>query len=193
MTVEQRLEDLAALDALGILPDEDLARYQELLAEAGTAAVEEAHLFHEATVLIAESLEPVAPPADIKAKVMGAIRTRRKLDESLPVRCTTVRAEEGRWVDLPVPGVRVKKLGVDKEHDTVTFMLRLEPGSILPAHDHHGSEQSYVIAGSCRIGAVHLAEGDYHRVEEGEHHGDVVSDEGCTLLLVVDREDYEAA
>ena len=66
-------------------------------------------------------------------------------------------------------------------------------GSVLPAHDHRGNEQTFVIEGSCEIGAVGLAKGDFHRVEAGEHHGTVISKQGCTLLLVVDEADYHAA
>ena len=69
----------------------------------------------------------------------------------------------------------------------------LEPGSILPEHQHHGPEQTFVVSGSCRIGALSLRAGDYHATGAGSHHGTVVSDEGCELLLVVDKDDCLAA
>jgi len=84
-------------------------------------------------------------------------------------------------------------LSVDKERGIATIMLRIAPGAILPAHDHRGAEESYVVSGSCRIGSVSLKQGDFHHVDAGQHHGTVVSDEGCTLLLVVDVNDYLAA
>jgi anti-sigma factor ChrR (cupin superfamily) len=72
----------------------------------------------------------------------------------------------------------------------MTLLLELEPEAILPAHDHDGGEDSYVIRGSCRIGAVALSAGDFHHVDAGAHHGDVVaSAEGCLLLLTVDLAD----
>ena len=104
-----------------------------------------------------------------------------------------VRANEGRWRVLPFPGVKLKTLSVDEKRGTATVLLSLEPGSRLPAHNHHGDEESFVISGSCRIGSIHLRQGDFHRAGGGSHHGDVVSDEGCVLLLVVDAEDYRAA
>jgi anti-sigma factor ChrR (cupin superfamily) len=87
----------------------------------------------------------------------------------------------------------MRKLSEDAARKTVTFVLDLAPGSLLPAHDHHGAEDSYVVSGSCRIGAVDLYAGDFHHVDAGAHHGDVVSETGCVLLLTVDAADYHAA
>src|SRR5262245_46642306 len=136
--------------------------------------------------IVAETIEPVAPPPELRRRILDAIRT-------TPQNSRTVRSDEGPWKTLPFPGVRMKTLTVDDERNTATILLWLDPGSRLPAHDHHGDEQSYVISGSCRIGGVSLRQGDFHRAAAGSRHGDVVSDEGCVLLLVVDAEDYRAA
>jgi len=135
--------------------------------------------------LIAQSIEPVAPPVSVRAQILSTIR-------NVPQNSTTLRDNEGRWKPV-VPGVEMKRLSRDQARGTVTFLLRFQPGSTLPAHDHRGNEQTYVIEGSCCIGSVGLAKGDFHHVEAGEHHGTVVSNEGCTLLLVVDEADYRAA
>jgi anti-sigma factor ChrR (cupin superfamily) len=138
--------------------------------------------------IVAESIEPIAPPANIRTRVLAALRGRQPLDESIPGahESVTVRAEEGRWTTV-APGVRTKKLRKDSGRGTMTALLELEPLAILPAHDHEGGEDSYVIRGSCRIGAVALYAGDFHHVDAGAHHGDVVaSEEGCLLLLTVD-------
>ena len=141
--------------------------------------------------LVAETIEPVDPPADVRARVLAAIRRTPQLDESIPGEheSRTVRKDEGNWRTC-APGVRTKKLSKDTARGTMTLMLELEPNAILPAHDHEGSEDSYVIRGSCRIGAVALYEGDFHHVDAGAHHGDVVaSAEGCLLLLTIDLAD----
>jgi len=135
--------------------------------------------------LIAQSIEPVAPPVSIRAQILGTIR-------NVPQNSMTVREEEGRWKPI-LPGVDMKRLSRDQKRGTVTVLLRFQPGSTLPEHDHHGNEQTYVIEGSCCIGSVGLARGDFHQVDAGEHHGTVISKEGCTLLLVVDEADYRAA
>ena len=135
--------------------------------------------------LVAQSIEPVAPPLSLRTQILGSIR-------NIPQNSTTIREEEGRWKPV-VPGVDMKRLSRDQPRGTVTLLLRFQPGSTLPAHDHQGNEQTYVIEGSCWIGSVGLSKGDFHHVEAGEHHGTVVSNEGCTLLLVVDEADYRAA
>lgn len=139
-------------------------------------------------LLVAESIEPIEPPAAVRTRVLSAIRRRQPLDESVPGEheSLTIRAEDGRWTTV-APGVRVKKLSKDARRGTMTILLDLEPLAIAPAHDHEGGEDSYVVRGSCRIGAIALAAGDFHHVDAGAHHGDVVaSEEGCLLLLTVD-------
>jgi anti-sigma factor ChrR (cupin superfamily) len=141
--------------------------------------------------IAAETIEPIDPPPAVRARVLEAVRRTPQLDESMPGEheSRTVRSDQGTWRSCAA-GVRTKKLSKDTTRGTATFLLELEPRAILPAHDHAGSEESYVIRGSCRIGAVALYAGDFHHVDAGAHHGDVVSsDEGCLLLLTVDLAD----
>jgi anti-sigma factor ChrR (cupin superfamily) len=135
--------------------------------------------------IVAEAITPVDPPAWLRARVLGAAA-------ETPQNTRTVRAGEGRWFDF-VPGVTVKTLSVDIERDTATILMMFAPGARVPAHDHAGAEDSFVISGSCRIGDSHLLKGDFHHADAGTTHAEIISDEGCTLLLVVDREDYLAA
>lgn len=136
--------------------------------------------------IVAETIEPVDPPTSVKARLMSLVR-------DIPQNSRTVRAGEGRWSNFEAPGVKVKLLTVDEEHETATMLMEFEPGAVCPAHDHQGSEQSFVLRGSCRIGGIYLQQGDFHHAERGSRHGDVVSDEGCVLLLVVDKADACAA
>jgi anti-sigma factor ChrR (cupin superfamily) len=135
--------------------------------------------------IVAEGISPVDPPAWLRARILGAAA-------ETPQNTRTVRAGEGRWFDF-VPGVTVKPLSVDIERDTATILMMFEPGARVPAHDHAGAEDSFVISGSCRIGDSYLLKGDFHHADAGTTHAEIVSDEGCVLLLVVDREDYLAA
>jgi anti-sigma factor ChrR (cupin superfamily) len=131
--------------------------------------------------VMAEGISPVVPPPSVRGRVMDAVRHTR-----------TVRADEGRWLRL-VEGVTVKPLSIDEKRGTVTLLMTLQPGARVAGHDHHGAEDSFVVSGSCHIGATHLAAGDFHHASGGTHHGEIVSETGCTLLLVVDRRDYELA
>jgi anti-sigma factor ChrR (cupin superfamily) len=138
-----------------------------------TLSPEELHLLD---AVAAQAIAPVEPPAFVRTKVLEAIRNVPGAHES-----RTVRVDEGRWSTL-APGARMKVL--TKEAGRMTFLVDLDPHAMVPAHDHDGAEDSYVIRGSCHIGALGLSAGDFHHVEATAHHGDVVaSAEGCLLLL----------
>lgn len=141
--------------------------------------------------LAAETIAPVAPPAEMRAKLLEIIRRTPQRDDSIPGahESRTIRAAEGRWFPLG-DGARTKKLAFNAERNTVTFLLEMEPHALVPAHDHRGFEDTYVVRGSCHIGAVSLATGDFHHVEAGAHHGDVLaSGDGCTLIITIDAAD----
>lgn len=196
MKEDYTLADLAALDALGILAGEEKGRYQTLLAGADDSARREASLSREAVLVIAQGLDPVEPPASVKAAILGAVRSAQQADETVPATSRTVRAGEGQWFDHPmrgVTGVQVKKLSYDRERGLATILMKFDPGAVYPPHDHHGGEECFVVSGSCRIGDAYLRAGDFHHADAGSHHGAVISDEGCVLLLVVDKEDYLVA
>src|SRR5438128_1040310 len=106
--------------------------------------------------IVGESIEPISPPPALRRRILDAVR-------ATPRDSRTLRSDEGRWTPLPFPGVKVKTLSVDAERGTATILMSFEPGSRAPAHDHHGDEESFVVSGSCRIGAVHLRRGDFHR------------------------------
>lgn len=176
------LHDLAPLAPLGILSDDEMAELARLEAAGGDEASEAVRAYGEAVVQLAESLEPVAPPADVRRRVLSAVAPPG----------IVVRANEGKWVEL-AKGVRLKKLASDRTRNTVTVIIDMERGSILPAHDHRHPEESFVVRGSCHIGELYLRQGDFHRAGAHSHHADVVSDDGCELLVVMDAADYLAA
>jgi anti-sigma factor ChrR (cupin superfamily) len=176
------LDDLAALDALGILSDDDRLELRRLATAADPAAVGEANLYREAVAQLAESLDAVTPPADVRQKVMRAVSLSGH----------TIRVHEGTWITIAA-GVRMKKLSSDRSRNTVTVLMEMEPGSAVPPHEHLHAEDSYIVSGSARLGDLVLFAGDFHHVDAGTHHESIVSDEGCLALLVMDAEDYLAA
>ena len=136
--------------------------------------------------IAATAIEPVDPPTTVRARVLDSIRGIPQLDASVPGEheSVTVRSDEGTWKAI-APGARMKRLTKDARR--VVFLLDLEPNAIVPAHDHDAGEDSYVIRGSCQIGGLGLAQGDFHHSDGGSHHGDVVaSSEGCLLLITME-------
>lgn len=65
-----------------------------------------------------------------------------------------------------------------------SFLLRLDAGARLPAHDHpRCDEHCVVVEGSVRLGDVEVSRGDYHVAYAGSSHGELVSDHGAILYL----------
>lgn len=133
-----------------------------------------------------QALEPIEPPAEradaLRAKVLNQVKQEsgNRLDDLL-----TVRADEGIWIPVG-RGVRMKQLHVDKHNRTRSFLLRLEPGASLPAHQHLADEECIVLEGEARLGEVTVRAGDYHLAPRGVPHGVVSSDTGALLFLRAD-------
>jgi anti-sigma factor ChrR (cupin superfamily) len=184
--MELTYEDLVALDALGQL-DAAEERLMHALAPTGDprAVADSA----DALSLLARALTRVSPPPGVKSGVLAQIAAQDDA-AALP---NTMRASEGVWRRLPYAGVSAKELSVEPSRGLVTMLLRMRPGSSFPAHEHHGPEECFVVEGNVRVGALQLSAGDFHHADAGTQHGEIVSETGCTLLLVVDAADYLVA
>lgn len=135
-----------------------------------------------------DAIEPIDPPAFVRARVLELV-SRTPQDHGT----TIIRVSEGTWRPTPLPGIDFKKLSTNRERNTVTLLMRFAPGAVLPAHVNHGKEDALVISGSCTLGGLPATAGDFQHVDEGVLHPEIVSMEGCVVLLVVDYADYIAA
>ena len=52
------------------------------------------------------------------------------------------------WEDTRFPGIRVKRLLEDKDTGLLTTLVKMEPGAVLPDHEHVEIEQTWVLEGS---------------------------------------------
>jgi anti-sigma factor ChrR (cupin superfamily) len=59
-----------------------------------------------------------------------------------------VRPEEMPWQKTRFPGCEFKPLMVDAKSGLATLLFRMEPGAVLPDHEHVLIEQTYVLDGS---------------------------------------------
>jgi len=139
-----------------------------------------------------DTIEPVNPPSFVRARVLELI-THLPQEEEDGVRY--IRASEGEWRPVPMlRGIDFKKLSSDRKRNTVTLLMRFQPGAKLPAHVNKGDEDAYVISGSCTVGGIDAWPGDYQHITTATKHPEIIAKEdGCLVLLVVDRADYEAA
>ncbi|MCE3272322.1 MAG: hypothetical protein K0S57_2719 [Ramlibacter sp.] len=113
--------------------------------------------------------------ARVKARVLSAIGAQADPQHR------TVRASEGRWQVIG-PGVERKLLWVSDSVES--WMLRLAPGAVVPAHLHATDEECVVIEGSLRIGtSLLLRAGDFHVASHGSMHDAVTTDDGAVVYI----------
>ena len=85
---------------------------------------------------------------------------------------------------------RAKVLSVNRRNGYATLLLDVKPGTRFPAHHHEGDEECYVISGSIFTLGRRLGPGDFVHADAGTEHGELWTDEGARVLLVVPPEDY---
>jgi len=92
----------------------------------------------------------------------------------------TVRADEGRWLDL-LPGVRTKPLW--KDGAAQSMLIRMQPGARVPGHPHVIDEECLMLEGEMFLGDTLMRGGDYRLAPAGTDDGDDVSDVGALFFV----------
>jgi quercetin dioxygenase-like cupin family protein len=140
-------------------------------------------------VALARSVErtDVAPSPEVKERLLARLHDTPAVPRGFSFRY----AAEPDWVPHPVPGILMKVLALNKTSGYATILLDVAPGTRFPAHDHHGgAEECYVISGSLHTCDRRLGPGDFVHADAGTEHGELWTDEGCRVMLIVPPEDY---
>ncbi len=123
----------------------------------------------------------VDPGSEAAARMKSRLLDRVRDDVSgSAAELVTVRETTGDWIETG-PGNSIKILRSDDE--TMSMLVRLEPGTTFPRHYHPADEETYVVEGETWFGDIHLVAGDYHLAPKGTTHGEVRTDTGCVLLI----------
>ena len=126
---------------------------------------------------LVNAIAPIRPTraraAAMRTRLLDRVRRERQ-------QLVTVRAAEGAWVTL-APKIAMKMLNDDGVMQV--FLLRLERGARIPAHEHPGEELCLVLEGSVRLGDVEVSAGDLHVAPARTAHGDVYSSTGALLFM----------
>lgn len=135
----------------------------------------------EVAALLLEAGTAIDPGKDAAERIRGRLLDRVREGEETPAdHLVTVTREAGEWVETG-PGNSIKVLRSDDE--TMSMLVRLEPGTTFPKHYHPADEETYVIEGETWFGDIHLVAGDYHLAPKGTTHGEVRTETGCVLLI----------
>jgi quercetin dioxygenase-like cupin family protein len=135
---------------------------------------------------LAELAVGPAPRSLVKTQLMARIAETAQAPAGFDVRL----AADDDWVPHPVPGIRMKVLSINRRNGYATLLLDVKPGTRFPMHYHEGDEECYVISGSIFTLGRRLGPGDFLHADAGTEHGELRTDEGAHVLLVVPPEDY---
>jgi quercetin dioxygenase-like cupin family protein len=84
------------------------------------------------------------------------------------------------WEKTKFPGIRIKVLYTDDSGIT-TALFKLEPGAVVPLHEHTALEQTYVIEGSLQDHEGRCGPGQFVWRPAGNQH-EAVAPNGAVLL-----------
>ncbi|MBU8908300.1 cupin domain-containing protein [Desertibacillus haloalkaliphilus] len=84
------------------------------------------------------------------------------------------------WKPLRIEGISMKNLHQFEEGGS-TVLIKMEPNSSFPLHNHEAEEEVYVVEGEVKVGKYHLEQGDYLFTSPETIHAPF-SRKGCILL-----------
>jgi len=87
------------------------------------------------------------------------------------------------------PGIHVKILATNAENDSVSMLVRLDPGTDYPGHKHAGIEELHLLHGILKVDDRTLYPGDFIHAEAGSVDHRVWSEIGCTCFLMTSTKD----
>lgn len=187
----EEFEDKAAAYALGAMSLHEVRVFEDLISSFDEGELNDLNELEQSVAALAYAAEPAAPAASVKEKLFAQINkdienNNNSGDES-PM--FSVRKEEGDWIKFE-KGIQLKFLFRDPFNKTVTTLMRLRPGSVLPKHKHIGIEQCYVIEGDMILDGVTYNAGDFFCAMPDTIHEPITTTQGG-LVLLVSPEHYE--
>ncbi len=108
-------------------------------------------------------------------------RVMRQIAEASLHLHATVHAHENTWHAF-VEKIEFKLL--NHTDGVASYLLRMQPGAVLPAHRHAIDEECVVLEGELRIGnQLLLKAGSFHLARKDVPHTDITTDTGALIFL----------
>ena len=92
-----------------------------------------------------------------------------------------INSSEMDWKDSEFPGISMKILFADEESGMSTILFKMEPGAVVPPHEHTALEQTYVLSGSLEDAEGKATEGNFVWRPAGNTHT-AYSPNGAVIL-----------
>ena len=122
---------------------------------------------------------------DVKQRLMARVR-----EAAEPAGFAFSWRADDVWMPHAVPGIKMKVLALNKQRGYATLLLDVAPGTRFPSHHHGGAEECYVVSGSLFTCGRRLGPGDFVHADADTDHGELWTEEGCQVILVVPPEEH---
>lgn len=81
-----------------------------------------------------------------------------------------VAVDDMPWSQTDFPGIEMKVLYTDKASGAATIMFKMDPGAVVPLHEHTALEQTYMLSGSLKDDEGEVGAGEYVWRPGGNRH-----------------------
>ena len=178
------------LDRVFLFALQALPRVEAAAVEAQISACEECRQELETLRPVVRSFvgwpaEVLRPPEPLWDRLAGRIASE---DGTQPFVATLEAQPQPEWEEA-APGIHVKILAKNAEKDSVSMLVRLDPGTDYPGHTHAGTEELHLLHGVLKVDDRTLYPGDFIHNEAGTMDHRVWSETGCTCFLMTSTED----
>jgi len=138
-------------------------------------------------------LRPIAPAparaAALRARVMTSVKGVAQEDSELSLAIAALRditaIANARW-EARWPGIELCMLR--ETADSRSYLMRMQPGSALPAHVHSRDEVSMILEGEAVMGdGQRMGPGDFQLMPAGVDHATIRSPAGCVAFIHGER------
>jgi quercetin dioxygenase-like cupin family protein len=177
--------DLLFLFVLQALPPHEMASVEVEISSCEACRQEIETLRPIVRSFVGWSTDVLRPAESLWTRLAKRIASEGGTQPFLPPLDTPVKPE---WEEA-VPGIHVKILARNVEKNSVSMLVRLDPGTDYPGHRHAGIEELHLLHGILKVDDRTLYPGDFIHSEEGTVDHRVWSETGCTCFLMTSTED----
>lgn len=187
------MSEWTALYAVGALSTADHVAFEAHLRGGCRSCQAELSAFEAIVGKLAFTSQPASPPSSLLQRLLDRIASAAQ-----PSRSAIAFQENGllisrsadiSWQPTDVQGVWSKPLFIDPVRKYSTALIRMEAGTVYPAHQHNDVEELYMLAGDLLVEGYSMGPGDYCRAEALTTHSEISTELGALFFTLSSQRD----
>ena len=182
---DQEHLDLVFLFVLQALPPREIASVEAQISSCGDCRQEIETLRPIVGSFVGWSTDVLRPPESLWGRLAKRIAGETAAPPFVP---PPEAPDKPEWEEA-APGIHVKILAWNADNDSVSMLVRLDPGTDYPGHRHACVEELHLLHGILKVDDRTLYPGDFIHSEAGSVDHRVWSETGCTCFLVTSAKD----